>query len=155
MAGVLALTNEAFDEYKAKVREKIGEHKEQQVRDEVAQDRVNRKDAPDVMVVTQTGKVMCHDAYSNQYFMSDMETLRRAENNVNAQILHSDFATVSDLYNFIDAEGLETTSVSGDMGWNTDKMLEINYSTVMYKEHTPCISIDFATVPIRDPWRFC
>ena len=155
MAAAYTITDRAFTEYKEKVVEKIGENKEREVRDEIAQDRVNRgSGSQEIVVITDTNKVMCHDAYSNQFFMSDMETIRKAENTINQQILHSDYATVSDLYSYIDADGLEPTSISGDMGWNTDKFLEISYSTTMYKDKTPCISIDFATVPVRDPWRF-
>jgi hypothetical protein len=107
------------------------------------------------MVPPSDGKVLCHDAFSNQFFHSDMESIRRAQNDINAQILHSDFATVSDFYHAIGSPELEATSVSGEMGWNTDKLLDISYSTVLHKNTTPCLSIDFAVVPIREPWRFC
>lgn len=157
VAAAYSISERAFTEYKEKVVEKMGVKQEQAVRDEVAQDRVNRAAASgrDLILVNDGSKVMCHDAFSNQFFMSDMESLRRAQNDVNAQILHADYATVNDFYDFVNAEGLEHTSVSGDLGWNTDKMLEIDFSTVMYKERTPCISVVFAAVPIRDPWRFC
>lgn len=155
VAAAYSLSEKAYAEYKDKVIEKIGENKEREIRDEIAQDRVN-KTAPQGMIIATDGtKVMCHDAYSNQYFMSSMEDLRRAQNDINAQILHADYATVSDLYHHIGAEGLQETSISGEMGWNTDKMLEMDFTTVMYQDRTPCISMNFATIPIRDPWRFC
>jgi hypothetical protein len=150
-----AISERAFNEYREKVVEKIGETKEQAVRDEIAQDRVNRLGEKVVMVPPSDGKVLCHDAFSNQFFHSDMESIRRAQNDINAQILHSDFATVSDFYHAIGSPELEATSVSGEMGWNTDKLLDISYSTVLHKNTTPCLSIDFAVVPIREPWRFC
>lgn len=154
LAAAYTVSEKAFEEYRSKVVEKIGEKKEQQVRDEISQDRINRSE-PNFVVVSESGKVLCHDAYSNQFFMSDMETLRKAQNDINAQILHADYATVSDLYSYIDSPGLEPTSVSGEMGWNTDKMLEMEFATILHKEKTPCISINFAVLPIRDPWRFC
>lgn len=156
LATAYALSDKAWQEYKEKVVEKFGEKKEQEVRDEVAQDRVNRaSEGRDIVLVTDSSKVLCHDAFSNQYFHSDMETLRKAQNDINAQILHSDYATVSDFYDYVNAEGLDHTSVSGELGWNTDKLLEIEFSSVLYKDKTPCISINFARVPIREPWRFC
>lgn len=159
VASAYAMAERGFQEYREKVVEKMGEKKEREVREEVAQDRVNR--AAQTMVVTAPGSglVWCHDAFSNQFFQSDMQTLRKAQNDVNAQILHSDFATVSDFYDYVNGDrkntGLDKTSVSGDMGWNTDKMLEIDFQTVMMDETIPCISVVFAVVPIRDPWRFC
>lgn len=156
LAAAYSISEKAFAEYKEKVVEQIGKEKEQRVRDEIAQDRIKRASQDrDVVIVSEAGKVMCHDAFSNQFFMSDMETLRKAQNDVNQQILHSDYATVSDFYHYINAEGLEETSVSGEMGWNTDKFLECDFSTVLYQDKTPCISINFTIVPIRDPWRFC
>lgn len=155
VAAAYSLSEKAFTEYREKIVEKIGENKEREAREEIAQERVNKTAPPTMIVTGDATQVLCHDAYSNQYFMSDMETLRKAQNDINAQILHADYATVSDLYSYIDAEGLEPTSISGEMGWNTDKMLEMDYTTVLYKDKTPCISIHFATIPVRDPWRFC
>lgn len=159
VAAAYSVSERAYQEYKDKVVEKMGENKEREIRDEIAQDRINRQDAPKTLIITDTGgQVMCHDAFSNQYFLSDMQTIRKAQNDINAQILHADYATVNDFYDSINEgrenTGLEHTSVSGDMGWNTDRILDINFSTVMYKETTPCISIDFATVPVRNPWRY-
>ena len=155
VAAAYSISERAFDEYRSKVVEKFGENKAREVREEIAQDRVNRKEAPVALIVSSDdGKVLCHDQFTNQYFRSDMETLRRAQNDVNAQILHQDFAKVSDFYEYVNAEGLEQTSFSDDVGWNTDKMLELTFDTILYQDKTPCLSVGFAVVPIREPWRF-
>lgn len=154
LASAYALSERAFEEYKDKVVEKIGEKKEDEIRSEIAQDRINRLDDSRIVVYTDTEKMLCLDTFSNQVFYSDIETIRRAENDINAQILHSDYATVSDFYSQIAAEDLNDTSVSGEMGWNTDKRLEVHYSSCLYKDKTPCLVIDYATLPIREPWRF-
>lgn len=153
VATAYALSERAHDEYRTRVVEKLGKGKEQEVRAEMAQSRVQNA-GPTTMVVN-SGKVMCHDGFSNQFFTSDMETIRRAQNDINAQILHADFATVNDFYDAIKAEGLEHTDMSGDMGWNTDKMLEVDFQTVLYDEKVPCLSISFGTMPVMNPWRFC
>lgn len=155
VAAAYTISERAFEEYREKVVEKIGETKEKEVREEIARDRVNRRDDIPIVIAGDTTSVLCHDAFSNQFFYSDMETLRKAQNDINAQILHADYATVTDFYHYVNAEGLEETSVSGEMGWNTNKFLELHFSTVLHKEKTPCISFDFAVMPIRDPWRFC
>lgn len=157
LASAYTISERAFTEYREKVVEKLGEKKEQEVRSEIAQDRVNRL-PQDIAITPVDGKVMCHDAFSNSYFQSDMETLRRAENNINYQILHGDYATINDFYDQINGDLkpklIEYTSESSEMGWNTDKPLELGYSTVMYQERIPCISYEFVSVPIREPWRF-
>lgn len=155
VAAAYTISERAFSEYKEKVVDHIGKEKERKVRDEIAQDRVNRSDAPKgVLVVSNGDDVLCHDAWSNQYFHSDMETIRKAVNDINAQILHSDFATITDFYHAINSDMLEQTDGSSDFGWNTDKLLEVEYTTTLYREKTPCLSISFATMPIQNPWRY-
>lgn len=152
VATAYALSEKAHEEYRTRVVEKLGEKKEKEVRTEMAQSRVERA-GPTMIVATGT-QVMCHDTFSNQFFLSDMETLRGAVNSINAQVLHSDYATVNDFYDFVNADGLEHTAISGDMGWNTDKMLEVDFNTVLHDDRTPCLSIDFLSVPMMTPWRF-
>lgn len=155
MAAAYTFSERAFSEYKDKVVEHMGREKEEKVREEIAQDRVNRSEAPGkVLVVTSDDQVLCHDAWSNQYFHSDMETIRKAVNDINQQILHSDFATITDFYNAVDADMLEPTTGSSDFGWNTDRLLEVEYTTTLYRDKTPCLSITFATAPLPNPWRY-
>lgn len=151
VAAAYSITDRAFTEYKEKVVEKIGENKERAVRDEIAQDRVNAV-PPQQLVIAAEGKVLCMDSFSNQPFMSTMEEIRRAENNINKQILHSDYATVDDFY---DQLGIPHTSISGEMGWNTDKMLDLDFTSAVTEEGRPCLVVHFAVTPYREPHRFC
>lgn len=88
-----------------------------------------------------------------------METIRKAMNDINQKIIHHDYATVSDLYEAIRDKEIrdsapENTTISSEMGWNSDNLLEIDFQTVLYDERVPCLSMVFAVVPVRDPWRF-
>lgn len=152
MAAAFAVTERAYDEYTEKVKEHLGKPKEKKVRDEIAQDRVNRSyEENREVIITGNGDVLCHDAYSGRYFMSNMEAIRRAENDINAKILREDSASLTDFYN---ALKIEPTSSSDDVGWNTDKRLELHIATVLTSDNRPCISVDFAAVPLRDYWRY-
>lgn len=151
MATAVVLSERAFDEYKTKVVETVGKKKEQEVRDEIAQDRVTANPPTGTLIISD-GKTLCHDAYSGRYFQSDMETLRKAENNINRVIYQEGSASVTQFYN---AVGLEPTSVSDELGWNTDKGLELLFSTVLSPDGRPCLSYDFGVVPFRDFWRYC
>jgi hypothetical protein len=152
-ATAYTLSEKAYSEYKDKVVEQIGKAKEQKVRDEVAQDKV-RENPPsnNQVIITGKGEVLCYDAFTGRYFMADMESLRKAENDINRQILHSDYATVTDFYNLI---GLAPTAVSDELGWNTDKGLELSFSSVISEDGKPCLSFDFGHLPFPEPWRFC
>jgi hypothetical protein len=147
LAAAYTVTERAFEEYKTKVVERLGDKKEQGIRDEIAQDRVNKNPSNDkTVIVTGNGSVLCYEAFTGRYFLCDMETLRKAVNDINHQVIHDSFASLSDFYDLI---GLEATSQSDELGWNMDHLLEIHYSTTLSDSSTPCISIDYALTPIR------
>jgi len=149
VAAAYSLTERAFEEYRDKVIEKLGDRKEQAIRDEIVQDRMDRH--PPVqsqVIVTGTGDVLCTDAYSGRYFNSSIESIKQAQNNTNYQILHDGYASLTDFYGRI---GLDPTQVSDDVGWNSDRMLEIFFSAALTpNDQKPCVSIEFNVVPFRN-----
>lgn len=147
MAAAYTMSREAFAEYKDKVVQKLGESKEQKMRDEIAQDQVNRNPVTTKEIhITNTGDVICYDSLTGRYFKSNVETIRRAENQINRQIIHDMNASVSDFYNHI---GLPTTPYSNQVGWNTDYPLEIKFSSVLADDGVPCVSINYEVYPMR------
>lgn len=148
VAAAYSLSEKAYAEYREKVKEKFTEKKEQKVRDEIAQDKVDRN--PPVtseVIITGAGEVMCHDSLTGRYFKSSVEAIRKAENEINKQILTYDYATLTDFY---DKLGLRATPFSNEVGWNTERMLEVRFSTVISDDNQPCISIDYDELPIRE-----
>jgi hypothetical protein len=142
-----AISEKAYEEYKERVVEKFGASKEQKVRDEVAQNRVNQDSRVDDVAYLQEGlSVLCYDLFTGRPFMSDMETLRRAENDINHRIINDMYVSLSEFY---EAIGLPKTSMSDDFGWNLDKLLELDFSTAMTPTGRPCMTVDFRVAPIR------
>lgn len=137
---LLTVSEKAFTEYKEKVVEQFGAKKEQTIRDEIAQDRVNKTFDKNAVVVIGSGNVLCFDMFSGRYFNCNMDTLRKAENRINAKLLREMYATVSDFYYLVN---LPYTSISSDCGWNSDKLLELSFSTVLSDDGQPCIAYDF------------
>lgn len=151
MAAAYTLSEKALDEYKEKVVETIGKNKEQRIRDEIAQDRVNSNPpSSSGVIVTSGGDVLCYDMFSARYFQSSMETLKKAQNDLNYKILNDFYASLTDFYDLI---GLSRTGLSDDLGWNSDKLLELRFSTIMSEDQRPCIAIDFNVSPVRDYFR--
>jgi hypothetical protein len=136
---LLTVSEKAFSEYKEKVIEQIGEKKEQGIRDAIAQDRVD-KDQPKDVVVVGSGNVLCNEQHTGRYFNCDMETLRRAQNSINAKLIREMEATLSDFYYMV---RLPTTSYSSVTGWNVDKMLELYFSSTLTEDGRPCLSFDY------------
>jgi hypothetical protein len=135
---VLAVTERAFDEYKTKVVEELGEKKEKAIRDEIAQDHVN-ENQPGAIVVG-AGSVLCQEMHTGRYFNCDMETLRRAENRINSKLIREVEATLSDFYYMV---GLPTTSYSSRTGWDCDKMMYLQFSTSITEDGRPCLVFDY------------
>lgn len=147
VAAAYTLSEQAFSEYREKVVEKLGAKKEQAVRDEIAQDRVVRRPVEENRVIIVDGKsVLCLEAFTGRYFLTDMETLRQAQNDVNHQINSSYYASLSDFYDRI---GLDHTSYSEEVGWNADKLLELSFSSVLTDSGKPVLVMDYEVVPIR------
>jgi hypothetical protein len=145
LAAAYGLSEKAFAEYKEKVLEKLGVKKEQAVHDEIAQDRV-RKNPPGDVIFAGDGDVLCHDSLTGRYFKSSIEIIKKAQNDVNYEILHNMYASLSEFYDRI---GLPTTPYSEEVGWNSDHMMEIMFSTVLTEANQPCISLEYTVSPIR------
>lgn len=139
------LSERALTEYKAKVAEKIGKAKETQVRDEIAQDRVN-KNPPSSreVIIAESGDVLCFDQMTGRYFKSNMEKLRQGMNNLNYEIIAHDYASLSFFYDQI---GLAPTAYSDYVGWRIDDHPDLQFSTVMSLDDRPCLAIDFDVAP--------
>jgi hypothetical protein len=148
VAAAYSISEKAFAEYKEKVIEKMGKNKERAVRDEIAQDTVDRHPvSKNEIHVANGGKVLFYDAYTARYFESDMETVKKAANDVNYTILHNNYASLSDFYDRI---GLNHTTTSDDIGWNLDHELDLVFSTTMSEDQKPCIVINFTKAPIAN-----
>lgn len=141
-----SLTERAFSEYREKVVEQIGKGKEQKLRDEVAQDRITRN-PPSQVIITSGGDVLCCELFTHRYFKSDMETLKQAQNKINYKILQLLYVTLEDFYDLID---LPHTSNSSNLGWDSDKLMELQFSTILSEGGEPCLAFDYNyTKPLR------
>jgi hypothetical protein len=139
---MLTISERAFDEYKTKVIEQVGKTKEKKVRDEVAQDRVTASPPPTIVV--GAGPVLCCELYTGRYFKSDMESLRRAENDINARLLRQDEVTLNTFYRLIH---LPSTQFSGDAGWTIhDDQMHLVFSSVLTPDNEPCLAFEYSYV---------
>lgn len=146
MAAAYAVSERMFDEYKEKVTEKLGERKEQTIRDEVAQDQLNKNPSGSHYFSARGGDVRCYEPYTGRYFTSDMETIKKAQNDTNYMVLNNYYASLSDFYDHL---GLDRTLMSDEVGWNSDEMLEINFTTGLDDEGKPCLVMNYHVSPIR------
>lgn len=146
-----SLSETAFKDYQAKVVEQIGEKKEQLVRDEVNAEHIRQNPVTNNQVlVTGGGKTLCYDSVSGRYFQSDMETIRRAINDINQKCLTHDYASQNDLYFEL---GLPTIPIGEDLGWRSDHLLEVSFSSHINENGEPCLAMDYRVGPKRGYYR--
>lgn len=145
LAAACKITQSAFTEYKDKVKEVIGEEKEQEIRDKVAKNKIDKNPTSSEVIVTGNGSVLCYDSISGRYFQSDVETIRKAENTLNRRLMNDIYCSLNDFYDLL---GLSYTSIGEEVGWNVDDgMIEIEFSSIISEDNKPCIVIDYSVSP--------
>lgn len=150
MTAAYAISERAYSEYKDKVVETIGEKKELKVREEIAHDRVQALPPNQQVIITGNGDQIFMDAYSGRTFMSTMEAVKQAQNKLNHEVLNHGYASLSDLYSHL---GLSSTKISDDVGWNSDKLMEMTFATTFTDDMKSCIVVDFNVAPVRSFFR--
>lgn len=149
LAAAYSISEKAIAEYKDKVAEKFGEVKAKQVVDEVQKDRINNN-PPSKDLVILSGKQLCFDSYSGRYFESDMESLKKAMNDLNYKINTENYASLNDFYDLV---GLDRTTMGEEVGWSLDKLMDIHFTTTLSPDGRPAISMDYTVVPTRGYFR--
>lgn len=133
----LAVAQQGYSQYREKIIEEFGTKKDQLIKAKVDEELVQTKPPPSI--VAGSGTVLCCEAFTGRYFMSDIETLNSAVNELNAKMLRHDYATLSELYYIL---GLESTVVSDSSGWRSDRLLELEFSSVLH-DGKPCMVFDY------------
>jgi len=148
IAAAYTLAERGFEQYREKVIEKIGERKEELVRADIAQDRLNENPPPSrEVIILGSGEVLFLEAFTGRYFMSDIETLRSAANQVNEAIINGEQSF--SLSEFYDLVGLKHTSESDYIGWNLDRMCKLSFSSAIANDGRACMSLEYSVIPQR------
>jgi len=139
-----SLSEKAFEEYRTKVTEKMGERKEQNVRDEIAQERVSKGAPSRDIILMGGGDVLCCDLRTDRYFLSSVERLKKAQNDVNFRVLQDGYAYLSDFYAMIDVYLPKESTYGYHMGWSKEKgSMELTFSTILADDTRPCVTINY------------
>ena len=138
LTAAYTISESTLRDYQKKVVETIGEKKEQTVRDAVAKE----------VIVTAKGDTLCFDAVSGRYFKSDIDKLKKAENELNRQMRDEMYISLNDFYYEV---GLEPIKLGDDLGWNIDNgYIDLRFSSQLATDGTPCLVIDYGYGPRYD-----
>lgn len=150
LAAAYQISETALTEYREKVIETIGEKKEQLVKDKVAKERIeNNPVSKSEVIITNDGSTLCFDPISARYFKSNIERIKKAENELNKQMLQAITGYVS-LNEFYDELGIDRTAIGDDLGWNVDKLIDMGFSSQIADNGEPSIVLDYRVAPKYD-----
>jgi hypothetical protein len=153
LATAYNLSTTALAEYKEKVIDTIGERKEQTIRSKIAEDKLKKEPADRAkVIVTGAGTTRFYDDISKRRFMSSIDKIKNARNDLNARMLEGeDFISLNDFYYEL---GLEPIGYGDDVGWNVYNgrrgMIAINLdSAIVDTDGEPCIVLEYDVAPER------
>lgn len=149
LTAAYTISESTLRDYQKKVVETIGEKKEQTVRDAVAKERLEKNPVENKeVIVTAKGDTLCFDAVSGRYFKSDIDKLKKAENELNRQMRDEMYISLNDFYYEV---GLEPIKLGDDLGWNIDNgYIDLRFSSQLATDGTPCLVIDYGYGPRYD-----
>lgn len=143
-------SEEKLKEYQEKVIEKIGPKKDEQIRDDIALDHVNKTfDSNNKVIMNpMDGKTRCLDKWSGRYFYSTVETIREAVNDLREELQGDWYISLNEFYYAIGLEGIDAGE---EMGWNADDPIKVKFSSQLCPDGIPCLVVDF---DVRPKFRF-
>lgn len=149
LATAYSLSETAMKEYQSKVIETVGKKKERDIRDAVAKERVEKNPiGRNEIVITKRGDTVCYDVLSGRYFKSDVDTIKRIVNELNARLISEMYISLNEFYYEL---GLSDTKQGNDLGWNLgDGLIDVRFSAQILDDNQPCIVLDYGFAPRYD-----
>lgn len=145
-AGAYKLSEQALMDYKEKVIETLGEEKEREISDAVIREK--RYSTPASEVIYGTGQCLCHDPLSGRYFNSDMDKIRRVENELNYRLMKENMVSLNEFYTEL---GMDCTEMGFKYGWNIDDgLIEVRFTSTITDDNKLCLVVSFARNPRLD-----
>ena len=143
-----AATQTAFNEFRSKTKDVIGEEKTKEIIDAVAKDKIEKLPVnDDEIIYTGQGDDWCFDAQCGRYFKGDIGKIKNAINTINYRLLNEMCVSLNEFYYEI---GLEGAGLGDKVGWNLDNgMIEPAFSSIFSDEkNKTCFVVDFNLQPL-------
>ena len=155
LATAYNLSATALSEYKEKTLETVGEKKEREIRDKIAEERIQKEPVNNsAIIVSGTGNTRCFDTITKRRFTSDIEQIKRIVNELNRRMVNGDdYISLNEFYYEL---GLDGCAVGEDLGWNVTRgLIELDFSAQLDTDGVPCIVLDYMVAPKRGYNSYC
>lgn len=146
------LSETALTEYKDKVKEIVPEKKVKEIKQKLAEDKVDKvaksddsKEQKAKVIVSSDGDTWFVDPFTNGSFLCTETKIREAIVDLNYRLMDEMFVSLSDLY---DELGLDHTQNSDDIGWCIDDgKIVPDFSDAIVKNGKAYVVMDFLRRP--------
>lgn len=139
------ISERALAEYRDKVVEVIGEEKEKEIRDKVSEDRIKKDPVTSNTVILSKGDTLCYDTITGRYFKSDVDKIKKAENELNHILITGDYCSLNEFYDMLD---IPATEMGTAVGWNVKNgLVEIYFSAQIADDGQPCVVVNYDIQP--------
>lgn len=136
----------AFRRYREAVSDVVKPKDVQKITSRVAEKSIQEagQPIPGTVLVASSGDVLCYDVFSGRYFRSDIETIRRVENNINGQLNAECYASLNEFYAGL---GLPPISAGELVGWSDPNSLSVEFGSQLTDKGEPVLTVDFLVSP--------
>lgn len=112
LTSLCTFTATAYNEYKDKVVETVGEKKEKEIRQKVYEERMDRC-ANRNLIFDDVGGFLCYDPLSNHFFRADRNRLRAVVDILNQRLDDDGYVSLNDFYYEMGIGGCELGNWNG------------------------------------------
>ena len=142
------ISETALNEFKEASLKTVGEKKTREIETKVAEEKI-KNDPPTekTIIVTGNGDQLCYDTVTERYFMSTIEKIRQAVNNVNYKLMLENSVSLNEFYDELNLPHW----VHGDkMGWTMYKqsqLLDIKFDSVLTNDGRAALALIYKVAP--------
>lgn len=149
LAAAYAIGNKAFSDYKEEVINLLGEEKDKEIKERVADKLLKENPVTNKeVIITDNNEHLCYDEITGRYFKSSQNKIKEAQNVINDRLRDEMWVSLNDLYYEL---CLPNVRVGDDLGWNVDDgYLDIILSSRIAEDGTPCLTLDYSIGPRYD-----
>ena len=148
LGSAYAISDKAYRELKDKLPELIGTNKSDKIKSALVKQKIDEKPPVEENIIrTGKGETLFLDGISGRYFKSDLQSVRKAINDINEVINNEDYASLNDLYYEL---GLRQIDLGDEVGWNihNNGKLDVDYtSSEITSLGTVCIVMEYLVGP--------
>ena len=156
LIGAYALGERAFSQYKDKMIDTLGLDTEKDITKDLAEENAkadaakvySREDIPEI----NGNKALFIDAFSGQSFIAELTDVYLAQEKTNHKAAEDGYASMNYFYGLV---GANRTELYANIGWNTDRMMELIINRVNHENEDvmPIYGMDFYERPLLEHQR--